>query len=435
MNELLLTGLLIFLLILDWLCLASKVAFQQTSQARLLAFRETDEKRSSRALNLFANLTRLSASLNLALILLHLCLAATLFVFIKISFPDVVIGLVFLVLLFGALLLFWFECLVELVILKRPENWALRLAVPARIIQFIFGWALALPLRISGKPARPADTSSIVTENDLKTLVDVGQEDGVFEQGERRMIYSIFQLSETLVREIMIPRLDMFALEVDTPLKEAVELILKSGHSRVPVYRESVDQTLGVLYVKDLLSATYEAKPDTSLHNLFRQPYFVPEAKHVDELLAEMQSQHIHMAIVVDEYGGVAGLVTMEDIMEEIVGEIKDEYDQGEESPYQIINEEEYLFQARIDLNDFNEVMGCSFSKEEADSLGGFIYSRLGHVPVVGETVQEGSIILTVEQVSARRIRKVRARKLQPSGPEETHPGEEGEGLSNGHNN
>jgi CBS domain containing-hemolysin-like protein len=226
------------------------------------------------------------------------------------------------------------------------------------------------------------------------------------------MIYSIFQLSQTLAREIMVPRIDMLALEAQTPLVEAVDALLQSGHSRVPVYEETVDKTLGLLYVKDLLRAWREGNQPGSLHELLRPAYFVPEAKKVDELLAEMQSQRIHMAVVVDEYGGVAGLVTLEDIVEEILGEIRDEYDQGEEAPYQVLKNGETLFLGRVDLDDFNEIMGSELPKDEADTLGGYIYSQVGRVPSVGEVVQKDNLVLTVEQVSARRIRKVRARWL-----------------------
>jgi putative hemolysin len=164
-----------------------------------------------------------------------------------------------------------------------------------------------------------------------------------------------------------------------------------------------------VLYAKDLLRAWHEGDQLKSLHNLVRPAYFVPEAKRVDELLEEMQAQRIHIAIVVDEYGGIAGLVTLEDIVEEIVGEIQDEYDQAEEAPYQVLDDGGYLFLGRIDLDDFNEIMGSKLPKSEADTLGGYIYSQLGRVPTVGEKVQDGDLLLTVEQVSARRIRKVRA--------------------------
>jgi CBS domain containing-hemolysin-like protein len=151
------------------------------------------------------------------------------------------------------------------------------------------------------------------------------------------------------------------------------------------------------------------------MRNLLRTAYFVPEAKKVDELLAEMQSQRVHMAMVVDEYGGIAGLVTMEDIVEEIVGEIQDEYDLAEELPYHEVGDGEYIFLGRVDLDDFNEVLDSHLTKDEADTLGGLIFSRMGRVPASGEWVQVDDLLLTVEQVSARRIRKVRVKRMSPS--------------------
>jgi putative hemolysin len=161
-----------------------------------------------------------------------------------------------------------------------------------------------------------------------------------------------------------------------------------------------------------------------SLRELLRPVNFVPEAKKVDELLAEMQGQRVHIAVVVDEYGGVAGLVTLEDIVEEIFGEIHDEYDQAEELPYQQIDEDEYLFHGRIDLDDLNEIMGSQLPTHEADTLGGLIYTRLGRVPRAGEQIEEDGLLFTIEQVSSRRIQKVRAQRVEGSPPED---GEEGE--------
>jgi CBS domain containing-hemolysin-like protein len=207
----------------------------------------------------------------------------------------------------------------------------------------------------------------------------------------------------------MVPRIDMLALEADVPIEQAVQALLESGHSRVPVYDDTVDNTLGLLYSKDLLRIWQEGDKIASLRALLRPAYFIPEAKKVDELLAEMQSRRIHMAIVVDEYGGVAGLVTLEDIVEEIVGEIQDEFDQAEELPYQELGDGEYMFLGRVDVDSFNEVMGSDLPKDEADTLGGYIYSRLGRVPHVGDQVKTDDLLLTVEQVSARRIRKIRA--------------------------
>jgi CBS domain containing-hemolysin-like protein len=179
----------------------------------------------------------------------------------------------------------------------------------------------------------------------------------------------------------------------------------------MPVYTESVDNILGLLYAKDLLRVWRMGEQIDSLHSLLRPATFIPEAKKVDELLEEMQTGHVHMAMVVDEYGGIAGLVTLEDIFEEIVGEIQDEYDQSEEAPYVQVGEGEYVFQGKVDLRDFNEVMGSQLPTEETETLGGFIYERVGRVPTSGESLQVGDISLTIEQVTGRRIRKVRAKK------------------------
>ncbi len=195
--------------------------------------------------------------------------------------------------------------------------------------------------------------------------------------------------------------------------------MLASGYSRLPVYEETIDKIIGLLYSKDLLQVKKQPDSPTNLRDLLRPAYFVPEAKRVDELLEEMQIGRVHMAIVVDEYGGVAGLVTLEDIVEEIVGEIRDEYDQGEEMPYQPVEGGGYLFLGRVDINAFNEVMQASLPRDEAETLGGYIYSQLGRVPLNGETVQIDDILLTVEQVIGRRIRKVRAVRLDPSPEEE----------------
>jgi CBS domain containing-hemolysin-like protein len=200
-----------------------------------------------------------------------------------------------------------------------------------------------------------------------------------------------------------------------TPLPEAVDAFLKSGHSRVPVFEDTVDNILGLLYAKDLLRVWREGDQLDSLRSLLRRAYFVPEAKKVDELLTEMQRRRVHIAIVVDEYGGVAGLVTLEDIVEEILGEIRDEYDQAEELPYEALANGEYIFQGRIDLDDFNEVVASELPKEEADTLAGFIYSRLGRVPANGESLQAYNLLLIVEQVSGRRIQKVRVRNALAS--------------------
>jgi CBS domain containing-hemolysin-like protein len=184
----------------------------------------------------------------------------------------------------------------------------------------------------------------------------------------------------------------------------------------VPVFEERVDNIIGILYAKDLLKVWRDGNGSgDDIRSLLREPYFVPEAKKVDELLAEMQHRRVHMAIVVDEYGGVAGAVTLEDIIEEILGEIQDEFD-VEDMPFQVMEDGSFVFRGRIDLDDFNQIMDSSLPPEEADTLSGFIYGRLGHVPVAGERVEVDGLRLSVEQVSNRRIRLVRARRIFAEG-------------------
>ena len=401
---------LVLLLVLDLMAIAARGSFMQTNHARLLAMREQSGDRVNQTVALLLALARLRISLNLTLIITRFFLAGlTLLIVYRLGVYPTLLLVAALLLL--ALVLFWLEWIVERNVARNPETWAMRLTGFVRLMISVAS-ILLLPLLLFGDSTEMMETPSIVTEDELKTLVDAGQEEGIFEQGERRMIYSIFQLGDTLTREIMVPRIDMLALDVNTPLPDAVDALLKSGYSRVPVFEETVDNTLGLLYAKDLLRAWREGDELGSLRNLLREAYFVPEAKKVDELLAEMQSLRIHMAIVVDEYGGVAGLVTLEDIVEEILGEIQDEYDQGEEAPYQKMEDGKYMFLGRIDLDDFNEIMESDLPSDEADTLGGYIYSRLGRVPTVGEQVRTGKLLLTVEQVSARRIRKVSARWL-----------------------
>jgi putative hemolysin len=402
---------LILLVALDLASCIARAAYQQTSHARLLAVRERYGSRVNTPIALLPALTRLRASLNLVLVTTRFLLAGCVLWLVQVTQPPYPMLVMVGALLLAAILLFWSEWIFERMAIHSPEAWVIHMRWFVRFVMLISA-VLLVPLAPGSTFANPAETAAGVTEDELKTLVDAGQEEGVFEHSERRMIYSIFDLGDTVAREIMVPRTDMLALDINTPLPDAVDALMSAGHSRVPVYEETVDHTLGLLYAKDLLRAWREDDQWGSLRDLLRPAYFVPEAKKVDDLLAEMQNKRIHMAIVVDEYGGVAGLVTLEDIVEEIFGEIRDEYDQGEEAPAQQQEDGSYLFLSRIGLDDFNEIMGSTLCSEEADTLGGFIYNQLGRAPTVGEKVVEGSLVLTVEQVSARRIHKVRAQWL-----------------------
>jgi CBS domain containing-hemolysin-like protein len=294
----------------------------------------------------------------------------------------------------------------------RPIDFLARLAGP--LVRFLV-WITNLIAKPFG--GRPRRGMPIVTQEEIKTLVDAGEEGGVIEEEEKEMIYSIFEFGETVAREVMVPRMDVLAIDVETPLLEAMDSVIHHNHSRVPVYQASVDNILGILYAKDLLKVLHErgraGANEVRVADLLRPAAFTPESKKVDELFEEMQKRRIHMAIVIDEYGGTAGIVTIEDILEEIVGEIQDEYDQAEELEIQPAGENEWLINARANLGDINDALHVHFPVDDADTLGGFVYAQLGKVPLPGDEVRFENVLLKVINVAGRRIGKVNVQVLE----------------------
>lgn len=398
-------------LLFDLLAISVRAALVNTRLAVLMQIGgQRSEVSMEREMTLIENIA-FRLGLRLIISLTHVLLAAA-GVFITASllpqFTQPVLLGVFAVL---GLVLVGLEIALEGGVRRSPEAWLLRLYPLARALEFVLRPASALLGALMGAPLKLDQARGGMSEDELKTWVEVGQPAGSLEKGERQMIYSIFHFGDTLCREIMVPRIDILALEVNTRVPEAVQALTLSGHSRVPVYEETIDNVIGLLYAKDLLRASLDESEPDDIRPFLRPAYFVPESKKVDELLREMQLNSIHMAIVVDEYGGMAGLVTLEDIVEEIVGEIRDEYDQGEELLYQRISPDEVLFHGRIDLDDFNEILKTHLVTDLADTLGGYIYGVIGRVPVGGEQVQVEDWNLTIEQVSGRRIRRIRARR------------------------
>lgn len=321
------------------------------------------------------------------------------------------LAIIVLILVIGLAVFLFGEWLPMQVGRRYPEPLALALARPLALVRLLF-WpagllAHGLGSLLRGLIGAADEEPQPQIEEEIKTLVDAYEEEGVIEEDEKEMIYSIFELGDTLVREVMVPRIDIVAVEANTPLLEALDIIMQAGHSRIPVYKGTIDNIIGVLYAKDLLPYLKRGETDVPLESIVREPYFIPETKKVDQLLPDLQQRKVHMAIVVDEYGGTAGLVTIEDLLEEIVGEIQDEYDR-EEPMYQVVGENEFILDARINLDDFAELVGVEIADEGSDTLGGFIYNQLGRVPAVGDSMTYEDIIITVLSLIGRRIGKVR---------------------------
>lgn len=221
------------------------------------------------------------------------------------------------------------------------------------------------------------------------------------------MIEGVIDLGDTFAREVMVPRIDIVGVEMDTPLRDALDMIIKAGHSRVPIYEDTIDHIIGLLYAKDILRIMRDGGPEPALPQIMRQAYYIPESKPIDDLLSDFKRMKVHIAIVVDEYGGTAGLVTIEDLLEEIVGEIQDEYDV--EGPIsETISARETIYDARVDLDDINYELDLDLPTDDSDTLGGLIYSHLGRVPEVGDEVQVGNVRLTVLSMDGRRIGRVK---------------------------
>ncbi len=290
--------------------------------------------------------------------------------------------------------------------IARPVLWLGRILRPLGKVLIGLSNAMMVVLPGNGLPKGP-----FVTEDEIRHMVDVAEEEQEIEEDERELIHSVFEFGDTVVREVMVPRPDMITLPADSPFNRALQTIVDAGYSRIPLYEGDTDNIVGVLYAKDLLKRVPEADGDAKVASLGRAPTFIPEQKKVSELLREMQTQHVHMAIVVDEYGGTAGLVTIEDLIEEIVGEIVDEYDK-EEPLVEPIDDDTLRVDAKMPIDEVNELLDVELPHEEWDTVGGLVFGLTGRVPVPGEKVKFDSIEFRTERVTGRRIQKVVIKKL-----------------------
>lgn len=401
-------------------------AIMNVRRAALKEQAERGEKRARRILALTENLPKLTTTKQILLMLIRFALVAVatvnladairaqgsaLFTTPGVGYAAVLVPIALITYLIG-----------EVVPMALGQAYADQLAPTVtpllRVLIFIFSPLVLLFTNISRTLSRIAgaeDYGKAVTEQEIMTLVDVGQQGGAIENNEKEMIYSVLQFGETLAREVMIPRPDISAIEIDQPLSEAIKIFLESGHSRIPVFDTEIDNVKGLLYAKDLLKLIADGgSMQKPIREVMRASYFVPETKRADTLFKEMQERKVHLAVVVDEYGGTAGLVTIEDLIEEIVGDIKDEYDLNEEAEYTQLGVDEYVVDGGMNLEDLSELLDVELENDDNDSIGGYVYSKLGHVPEIGETIEEPSLLMRVDAVENRRIRKVYIAKRAP---------------------
>lgn len=292
-----------------------------------------------------------------------------------------------------------------------PERVAVWLYGPLRIVGTItmplvgpwYALTELMVTRIAG--ARPQETMP-TTEEDLRVLVDAVEETEALEEEEREMITSIFEMSDRDVSEIMVPRIDLVAIDASTSVGDGLDVLVRSGHSRVPVYEEDLDHVTGLVHLRDLAREFRAGNGSTPVGDLVRPLHVVPETKKIDELLHEFQEKNIQMALVADEYGGTAGIVTIEDMLEEIVGEIRDEYDVEEERIHKISDREANL-DARVSIHDVNELLPLHLDDDDYDTVGGLVYERLSKIPSAGDVVDLGHAVIRVISTKGRRVQRV----------------------------
>lgn len=277
----------------------------------------------------------------------------------------------------------------------------MKLLTPIIIIINKLALGFLILLRVDASGAQ-----NTMTEDELRTIVDVSHEEGVIETEEREMINNVFDFGDAQAKEIMVPRIDMTFADINSSYYELLEIFREDKYTRLPVYEDSTDNVVGIINMKDLL--LYEDKEHFSICNIMRKPYYTYEHKNTAELLLEMRKSSINIAIVLDEYGATAGLITLEDLLEEIVGEIRDEYDMDEEDPIQKINELEYMVQGSLNLNTLHDMLDLELVSEDYDSIGGYLIGLLDHLPKAGEsiTTPEG-IFFRVEDMEKNRIHKI----------------------------
>lgn len=406
--------LLIFLIFLSAFFSASETAFSSVNKIRLKNYVDEKRRGSKKALYIAENFDRALSTIlvgnnivNIAAASISAKVATDLFggnTGLVIS----TVGMTILILIFG-------EVLPKSLAKEHAESFSLLISdVLYMLIQlFTPVTALLVMLKkvVSKLVGQRADVPS-VTEEEIKVMVNLSEEEGVIDNKEKELVHRSLDFNDILVGEIFTPRIDMVAVEVNQPVEEIRDIFLRERYSRVPVYEGDIDNVIGILSESDFFSQLVQGK-EVNVRQLLRTPLFVVESMRISTLLPELQKSKVHMAIVIDEFGGTSGLITLEDILEQIVGEIWDEHDEAVKT-FQKINDYEYEFNAELPLDEFCDILGIEELESSSHTLGGWVFEMFERIPTVGESFEHESLTVTVRQVENRRIRKVLVRIREP---------------------
>jgi putative hemolysin len=430
--------LLVVLTLLEGFFVAAEIALVSVRRSRIDQLVEEDNAAARRVRRLLDDPGRFLAVVQLALTFTGFLASAYAAISLSDGLRDLfvqtgadpgaseVVALLIVTTILALFTIVFAELVPKTLALARPERWALVLSRPidflARVLSPIIAVLTGVTRWVTGLLGVQLNNEASITAEELRLIVERGGEQGVLEAEEEQMINAVIELGDRRVHEVMVPRVSIAALPVDATFEGAIDAIVTDGHSRIPVYEESIDEIVGILYAKDLLPYL---KPDAGerppLRTLLRAPVLVPESMTIDDLLHELQRRKVHLAVVLDEYGGTAGLVTIEDLLEEIVGEIQDEYD-VEEPLVVKLSDTEARVDGRADVDELAEVFDMDRleleDEEEYDTIGGLVYHRVGGVPSPGDRVELPGLILTVETTDGRRVGKVLVKRL----PDEPSP-------------
>jgi putative hemolysin len=416
------TAAVVILFLFSVFLAVAETAFVRMSRVRTIALFEEGRKHAARLAQLIERPEQTLNSVLLLVLLSQLTSASLLGILLErqAGALGVVVGLVLQIVVFFVIgevapKTYAVQHTDRAVLQVTPFLWAVTRFPPLRVLSSgLIGLANVL------LPGKGIKEGPFVTEEDLRVMADVAAAERSIEREERRLIHSIFEFGDTVVREVMTPRPDMVAISADATVEEAIERAIEGGYSRLPAHDQATDDMVGLVYLKDLVRWAHEGRGGETVRDVLRPAVYVPEQKRVAELLREMQSQQFHLAIVVDEYGGVAGLVTLEDLIEEIVGEITDEYD-VEAPGVERLPDGRFRVPGGTPIDEVSEELGVELPDAEWDTVGGLVFNLLGHVPVEGERVRFQGLEFRAERVQGRRIVSVQISRL----PE----GENGEGA------
>jgi len=418
--------IILLLILINGFFVAAEIAFVSVRRTRLDELAEAGDRRAKRAQVLMRDPGRFLAVIQVAITFLGALASAVAAVSIvtvvaeplrEIAFladQADTIALLFVTSIVAIISIVLGELIPKGLALGNPDRIALTVSGPITLFAKIVSPLVAVLVGLTKLISKPFGIDPTRTPElsaaEIRLIVEQGSQQGVLEAEEEQMISAVMSLSDSKLHEVMVPRIDIAAIDQEASFDDAVTLVLTEGHSRTPLYKESVDHIVGILYAKDLLRIIAAGGPRPRLRDIMRPALFVPESQAVDDLLNELQRRRVHMAIVLDEYGGTAGLVTIEDLLEEIVGEIQDEFD--EEEPMKVIlRDGEAILDGRADIDEMGELVDPPLEledDEEYDTVGGFVYHRIGRVPVVGDTVAVDPFKITVIKVIGRRVGKVR---------------------------